>query len=62
MFRYGKSPVEDGEAMKDVPQYIHWGFIQISVPNLIVIVLMLVVFALALVLPYPHRRAKRGAG
>ena len=47
--------------MNDVPRYLHWWFIQISVPNLIVIVLMLVVFALALVLPYPRRRAKGGA-
>lgn len=47
--------------MEHVPQYIHWWFIQISVPNLIVIVLMLVIFALALLLPYPRRRPKRGA-
>jgi hypothetical protein len=53
--------VEDEEVMKDVPQYVHWGFIQISVPNLVIIVLMLVVFVLALVLPYPRRRAKEGS-
>ena len=47
--------------MEQVPQYIQWWFVQISVPNLIVIGLMLVVFALALVLPYPRRRTKRGA-
>ena len=46
--------------MEQVPQYVQWWIIQISVPNLIVIVLMLVVFALALVLPYPRRRPKRG--
>jgi hypothetical protein len=61
MVRYGISPVEDEEAMKDVPHYVQWWFIQISVPNLVVIMLMLVVFALALVLPYPRRRAKGGA-
>lgn len=48
-------------AMGQVPQYIHWWIIQISVPNLIVIVLMLIVFSLALLLPYPRRRPKRGA-
>ena len=47
--------------MEHVPQYIQWWFLQISVPNLIVIVLMLVVFAAALLLPDPRRRTKRGA-
>ena len=36
--------------------YLHWGVIQISVANLIVIGLMLLVFVLALVLPFPGRR------
>lgn len=48
--------------MVNVPQYIHWWFIQISVPNLIVIVVMLIVFALALVLPYPRRPGRRSSG
>jgi len=34
--------------------YFHWGFILISVPNLIVIGGMVVLFAIALVLPFPH--------
>lgn len=46
--------------MEHVPSYVQWGFIQISVPNLVVIVLMAVVFVLALVLPYPHHRAAGG--
>jgi len=33
--------------------YLHWGFILISWPNLLVIGLMLVLFALALILPFP---------
>ncbi len=33
--------------------YFHWGFIQISLPNLVVIGVMLLVFVLALVLPFP---------
>jgi hypothetical protein len=33
--------------------YLHWGFILISWPNLIVIGLMVVLFALALILPFP---------
>jgi hypothetical protein len=36
--------------------YIHWGFFQISLANLIVIVLMIVVFILALLLPFPRGR------
>jgi len=38
--------------------YIHWGWFQISVANLVVIVLMLVVFVLALFIPFPGRRAQ----
>ncbi len=38
--------------------YIHWGVIQISLANLVVIALMLAVFALALFLPFPGRRHK----
>jgi hypothetical protein len=34
--------------------YIHWGFILISLPNLVVILVMLLVFALAILLPFPH--------
>src|SRR6185437_7165843 len=62
---FGPHPraVEEDEGactMGQVPSYVQWGFIQISVPNLVVIVLMLVVFGLALVLPNPHRRVTGG--
>jgi hypothetical protein len=33
--------------------YLHWGVIQISVANLIVIIAMIVVFVAALLLPFP---------
>jgi hypothetical protein len=33
-------------------RYIHWGVIQISVANLIIIVSMIVLFVLALVVPF----------
>jgi hypothetical protein len=36
--------------------YLHWGFIQLSVANFVVIVLMVVVFAAALVIPFRSRR------
>jgi len=38
--------------------YVHWGFIQISVSNLIVIGLMAVTFFAALLIPF-HRRGGR---
>lgn len=38
--------------------YLHWGVIQISVANLVVIVLMVVVFVAALLLPFPKGRRK----
>lgn len=34
--------------------YFHWGFILISMPNLLVIGGMIVLFAIALVVPFPH--------
>ena len=40
-------------------KYIHWGFIQISVANLVVIILMVVVFVLAILLPFPKRKGDR---
>ncbi len=36
--------------------YLHWGFIQLSLANGIVIVTMVVVFGLALVLPFRSGR------
>jgi hypothetical protein len=39
--------------------YFQWGFIQISLPNLVVIGVMLLIFVLALVLPFPGHGAPR---
>jgi len=39
--------------------YVHWGVVQISVANLIVIVVMIVVFVAAILLPFPHRGRER---
>ncbi len=33
--------------------FLHWGVVQISLPNLIVILIMVALFVLALVLPFP---------
>jgi hypothetical protein len=38
--------------------YLHWGVIQVSLANVIVIGLMLLVFVLALVLPFPRGRQR----
>ncbi|MGD0219776.1 MAG: hypothetical protein ABSC73_04855 [Acidimicrobiales bacterium] len=41
-------------------RYVHWGFIQISVANLVVVALMIVVFVAAIFLPFPeHGRRDR---
>jgi len=41
--------------------YIHWAFILISLPNLVLILVMLALFALALILPFPGRAKRRRA-
>ena len=38
--------------------YLHWGFIQISVANLVVILLMIALFAAAVLLPFPKDRGE----
>ena len=40
-------------------RYIHWGFIQISVANFVVIIVMVIVFVLAILLPFPRRKRGR---
>jgi hypothetical protein len=45
--------VSKGEAVDGPAPYFQWGFIQISLANLVVIGVMLLLFALALVLPFP---------
>lgn len=38
--------------------YVHWGFVQMSVANLVVIILMIAVFALAILLPFPRHKGR----
>ena len=40
--------------------YLHWGFILISWPNLILIGLMVVLFGLALIIPFPGHGSALG--
>lgn len=37
-------------------RYVHWGVIQLSVANLVIIGVMVVVFVAALLLPFPRGR------
>lgn len=45
--------------MDQPAQYFHWGFILISLPNLVLIGVMLLLFIAALVAPFPGH-AHRG--
>lgn len=38
--------------------YLHWGVIQLSVANLVVIIIMIVIFVAALLLPFPKGRGR----
>lgn len=42
--------------------YLHWGFILISLPNLLVFAGMVLLFAVALVAPFPHGGDRDGRG
>ncbi|MGA3184757.1 MAG: hypothetical protein ABSE52_09195 [Candidatus Dormibacteria bacterium] len=44
--------------MNSPAPYLHWGFILISLPNLVLIGVMVLLFVAALVAPFPHNRAK----
>jgi hypothetical protein len=50
------SPLVGAVQMDQPGTYVHWGVIQISLANLVVILLMLLVFVLALFLPFPRRK------
>ena len=42
--------------------FLHWGVVQISLANFIVIALMVVIFVLALLVPFPHGRRSDESG
>ena len=39
--------------------YVHWGVVQISVANLVVILVMIALFVAALLLPFPGTRRRK---
>lgn len=41
------------------PTYVHWNFIDLSLPNVIVILLMLLLFVVALFAPFPGSHGRR---
>lgn len=40
-------------------RYVHWGVIQISVANLILILVMVILFVAAILLPFPGTRRRK---
>jgi hypothetical protein len=42
--------------------FLDWGFIHVSVANVIVIAVMVLLFVLAIVLPFPHGDRPGGGG
>lgn len=44
------------QVLADVPVYLTWGWVSVSVPNLIAILVTVSLFILALVLPFPKGR------
>jgi hypothetical protein len=45
---------QEVKRMDSPTPYFHWGFILISLPNLLVIAGMVALFAVALIAPFPH--------
>jgi len=58
-------PASDGRVLgapidlNGTGHYVHWGVVQVSVANLVVVGVMLVVFVTALFLPFPRGRGRR---
>jgi hypothetical protein len=48
--------------LNHAPHVVHWHFLQMSVPNIVVIAVMLAVFALAIALPFPGAERRRRSG
>jgi hypothetical protein len=52
------APLAAAVNLNKKPYYIHWGVVQISLANAIVIGLMALVFVAAILLPFPKGREK----
>ena len=40
-------------------RYVHWGVVQLSVANLVVILVMIAIFVAALLLPFPGTKRRK---
>jgi hypothetical protein len=52
----GPFVISAGGLLSKPAYFLHWGVVQISLANFLVIVTMIVIFVLALVVPFPHSR------
>jgi uncharacterized membrane protein len=48
-----------GPNLNGTGHYVHWGVIQISVANLVVILVMIALFVAAILVPFPKGRDRR---
>ncbi len=56
---YSVLPAMHAISLNHPGRYVHWGVVQISVANLVVIVLMVVIFVAAMLLPFPGTRRRK---
>jgi hypothetical protein len=49
---------EAGGLLGGHAHFLHWGVVQISLANLIVIILMVIIFLLAVLLKFPHSKPR----
>lgn len=47
-------------SLNNPAQFFNWGFISISIPNLIMIGIIFVLFVLALIIPFPSHNKSKG--
>ena len=55
----GAASLLAGPNLNGTGSYIHWGVIQISVANLVVILIMIALFVAAILVPFPKGRSRR---
>ena len=55
----GAASLLAGPNLNGTGSYIHWGVIQISVANLVVILIMIALFVTAIFVPFPKGRGRR---
>ncbi len=56
---HANHPISSALNLNHPGRYVHWGFVQMSAANLVVIALMVVVFVAALLLPFPGSAGRK---